>query len=694
MDNQRRSRGNLSRADAHRGRALEHKQLSSAELRDIGPPAACSDLELRARVENDLGLFLRTIWPTVFKWPFSDDQEKSLTATDRIVEHGGLQAIADPRGTGKTQRAIRAAIKAIVTGKRRFVCIVAATEKKARGIIKAIKTILCYCALLQDLFPAELHGFQFLKGNNRKAAGQLSEGAETAIEISADKIIFPTIRGSRASGACISACGITGDIRGQFHTLLDGSVIRPDLILLDDPQTKESASSADQTETRLETIEADILGLTGPDTSIACLVLCTVIAPDDLSERLLSDPKWHGTRTKTIYTWPTHLKEWDRYFEDISEAERLNQPELVNQLYIERRDILDAGCQLAWIHRVENGRVSAIQTAMLIYRRVGPTAFSWEYQNETPANYGAKNAPTAKRIATKLIGLSRGVVPRWATKLTAFIDVHLDALFWAMVAWNDDFTGHISDYGIFPEQNRGYVTLADVNPTLRTASGSSQPQGAIRWGLDRLAEKILGTAHPVEHGGTLHVTKCGVDEGYNQAVIHEFVKRSKHGAVLLPCKGFGIRAGDSRIDEYKKNLGTERLGQDWTTKLNEKTKLRFGKIDTNAWKTFVCQRIAAEVGEKGTITIFGERPETHRQILDHCTAEKPVATYRKDGSEVWEWREPVAGADNHWFDCLSNNAALASMSGCSLEHMSTAMDSEPKRRDVVVPDHLRRRRGA
>ena len=36
-------------------------------------------------------------------------------------------------------------------------------------------------------------------------------------------------------------------MRGQQHTLVDGSIIRPSLVLLDDPQTRDSARSVDQT---------------------------------------------------------------------------------------------------------------------------------------------------------------------------------------------------------------------------------------------------------------------------------------------------------------------------------------------------------------------------------------------------------------------------------------------------------------
>jgi hypothetical protein len=411
---------------------------------------------------------------------------------DSVITRGGLLAIADPRGTGKTQRAIRGAIKAILTGKRKYVVIIAATEKKARAIIKSIRTILCYSQILADLFPAEVHGFRQLGGNNRKAGGQLCNGKQTEISIGADSIAFGEIPGSVACGAIIASCGITGDVRGQFHTLQSGRVIRPDLLLADDPQTKESARSVEQTNERLEIIEGDCLGLAGPDTSIACLVLCTVIEKGDLSEQILGATKWHGVRTKTIYDFPTDMKAWDEYFADMEEFIRLETPEKINETYLERREILDAGCVLAWEHRKEDGDLTSIQTAMHILHRVGSNAFGAEFQNDPVVDADESTKPTFKGIELKTIGLARGVVPNWANILTLTIDVQMTCLFWMLVAWKKiDFTGHIVNYGAWPEQERTYYTLKEVTPTLQDLSQTTQPQGALRWGLDSITKDML-----------------------------------------------------------------------------------------------------------------------------------------------------------------------------------------------------------
>jgi hypothetical protein len=84
----------------------------------------------------------------------------------------------------------------------------------------------------------------------------------------------------------------------------------------------------------------------------------------------------------------------------------------------------------------------------------------------------------------------------------------------------------------------------------------------------------------------------------------------------------------------------------------------------NFWKTFMAQRAVALQGESGSLSVFGNRPEPHRLLLDHLLAESATPTFGR-GRELWEWRARP-GADNHWLDCLVLAGIAASMLGCSL----------------------------
>lgn len=73
--------------------------------------------------------------------------------------------------------------------------------------------------------------------------------------------------------------------------------------------------------------------------------------------------------------------------------------------------------------------------------------------------------------------------PGWATKITAFVDVQQDCLFWLVAAWSDEFRGAVIDYGCFPDQKRTYFTKADIRKTLRKVLGVKSIEGATATGF-------------------------------------------------------------------------------------------------------------------------------------------------------------------------------------------------------------------
>ena len=131
-------------------------------------------------------------------------------------------------------------------------------------------------ALFED-FPEVCVPIRALEGRPARTVSQTVQGIPTAIQWNMDKLVLPTLEESVSSGSTVSVCGITGDIRGQQETTIDGTIIRPDLCIIDDPQTRESAASEKQCNDRIETIQGDILGLAGPGIKIACIMPCTVI---------------------------------------------------------------------------------------------------------------------------------------------------------------------------------------------------------------------------------------------------------------------------------------------------------------------------------------------------------------------------------------------------------------------------------
>lgn len=649
----------------------EWDRRASLKKRDIGPPPDIADYEMRLLVQDDAEAFLRILFPALFTWQFSPLQRKSIQRMQDIATHGGMCCQAEPRGSGKTQRALRLALWAILTGRRQYVPVIGATAKAAVKIIKTVKQILRHNELLYALFPAEVHGFPQLENHNRAAAGQLCQGQETGINLGADTIVFPRIPGSDASGCVFWSGGLTGNIRGQFHTTMDGRVIRPDYVILDDPQTKESAKSihpGGQTEDRLETIHQDVLGLAGPGKRISCTALCTVINKNDLSERLLADPRWHGTRAKTINRWPDDMGAWDRYFERVREYERTRQFDRINEDYLENQEALDAGCEVEWSEKVDEARLSAIQSAMHVWHDMGPRAFGAEYQNEPLEEAASIDQPTFGGLSTKLTNLPPGVVPSWATKITYGVDVQQRVLFYLVAAWADDFRGTVIDYGTLPKQPRSYFAASEVHPSLQTESGASQVEGAVHWGVTTMLNVIGHARYRGQSDGDFPVNFGLMDANWGEQTetVYQAIATSPYRALVLPSHGKGLKAGDKPMTQWKKKHASDQIGLHWTKTLGDKRRLH-ALYDANFWKTFLAHRVMAAAGEKGSLGLCGDKPEPHRLFFDHLGAETPTKTFGQE-RHLWEWRL-TPGAENHWLDCLVMSAVAASMLGVSIEQL-------------------------
>ena len=153
-----------------------------------------------------------------------------------------------------------------------------------------------------------------LEGITIRANGQTSLGVRTEITWGKDgEIKLPCVEGSKASGIPIHSASMTGAIRGRSATLGDGRTVRPEFVLIDDPQTREVAMSTTQVRKRLETISNDILGLAGPGVPMSVAMPCTVITNDDLADQLLDfrkHPEWNGTRVKMFEGEPERPDLW------------------------------------------------------------------------------------------------------------------------------------------------------------------------------------------------------------------------------------------------------------------------------------------------------------------------------------------------------------------------------------------------
>ncbi len=591
---------------------------------------------------------------------------------------GAQLAIAMPRGSGKSSLIETALLWSLIYGHRSFGVIVSATGPLASECIESVLFELTDNDSLAEDFPEVCYPFVKLEGINQRASGQICRGEPTRISISATEIRLPTVKGSKAAGAIIRAASITGAVRGAKAKTPAGGTIRPDIVLIDDPQTEESAWSPSQCATRERTINGAVLGLAGPGKSIAALAALTVVRQGDMADRLLQrdiNPQWQGERTKMVYRWPDRADLWETYCDLWRSAKAAGSdavPHGAFAFYAANRDAMDAGAEVAWPERHEPSELSAIQSAYNIRLARQDHAFFAEYQNEPLSERGGDDGLDPEIIAAKVSAYDRGIVPVGATRLTAFVDVQGLILYYAVLAWAEDFTGWIIDYGTEPEQPPGPIVARAPRRTLATiAPSGSGPNGMIWAGLTSLINRIRTRAYVAANGGTMSVERCLVDAGWGDKseLVYEFARSTNAPNFLTPSHGRGISAKQTPMSEWPLRDG-ERVGLNWRYSLGQQGKtVRHITFDTNWWKTVVAEKLRAAVGDRGTMALYRASPEHHRNFADHMHSETPHATEGRN-RKLTEWvMKP--NAENHWWDCVVGATVAASMQGVAMPGYSS-----------------------
>lgn len=658
-------------------RARRDQAEQSREARKLPPIPPPVDPVRREACRLDLALYAKTYFAEIFTLPFSKDQLRTIAVIQSCVLDGGLYAEVMPRGSGKTLLLEIAVMWATSYGHRRYAVFIGSKADNVGRSREAIKSHIETNPLLLEDFPEICIPVRALEGIVNRARGQLThDGKQTSIRWSRD-LILPTIEGSVSSGSIIHVAGITAAIRGIHHVTANGEYLRPDLALVDDPQTPESAGSPLQCARRRNAIFRDVKGLSGKGKKMACVVAATVIQKGDVADELLDNkahPDWRGERMKMVYAFPANEKLWEEYAVRWADSFRVHgDMRDATAFYVEHRAEMDEGCIVAWPEYWEPGEVSGIQHAM--NKKISdPPGFLAEYQNE-PESESADNEVailSPDQIAAKLNGIPRGEVPPDATKLTGFIDLQNNLLYWLVAAWSDGFTGYVVDYGTFPRQNTQMFAARTAGQTMARWAKQNGVDGGIEamWyaALDALTRELLGRDWPRQGGGTRRIDRCFIDSSYGNSTetVYRLCRQSVHSANLRPSHGYGVKPGGKPMCIWPENLAAQR-SVEWVERQSAKKGSQYILYNTNYWKTFIHDRLAVSMGGRGCLSLFGRDPHAHQMFAQHLTSESRARlTDATSGRVSDKWTIRPGVTENHWLDGLVGAAAAANTVGVAL----------------------------
>jgi hypothetical protein len=643
-------------------------------IRDIGLPDVPADWPRREATRLSLRAFCETYLPATFPLAWGPAHLRAIARMESVVLAGGQYSVAMPRGSGKTSLAESACLWATLHGHRRFVVLIGASEPLALRMQESMRQELETNDTLAEDFPEVCKYVRALEGIGQRANGQLADGKRTFIELSGGQIVYPSVSTDHwdtrpvksCSGAVIMARGLTGAIRGLKFKRPDGESSRPDLVILDDPQTDESARSLSQCNDREAIVKGAVLGLAGPGVQIAAVMPCTVIQEGDLADRFLSrelHPDWQGERSGMLVGEPVRKDLWEEYEKQWNEGHRQEKGmTLATDFYKKNQAEMDAGLSTTWPARHNPSEASAIQHAMNLKIR-DEHAFWAEYQNQPKRRDASAPRITIDGVCERINNHTRGTVPNWAHAVTAMIDVQGEALFYVVCAWGDHMKGAVIDYGVFPEQPGPSWTLANLRRTLTAHTKITGLDGRIYQGLTSLCTEIV-RPWMKDDGTEMMLDLCLIDANWGDStdVVYQFCRESRHQGKVMPSHGRGVGASGKPFSEYTKKPG-DKVGHYWRvpTMKGKRGAVRHILFDSNYWKTHVSGSLQAPPGERGAVMLYGDKPRHHTMLAEHLTAEYPIRTAGR-GREVDEWKA-LPGRDNHWLDCLVGCAVGASVLG-------------------------------
>lgn len=606
----------------------------AAEAQEIGPLPAVVDPARREACRQDLERFCTTYFSELFYLQFSDAHRTLIKALEDTIVRGSIKCVALPRGSGKTTLCEVACLWALLYSYRRFCVLIASEGKRAALLLNDLKMWLETNPLLLEDFPEVCHPIVALDGVMQRAKTQRVNGERTRLESSSVRIVFPTVAGSPASGARVQCAGITaGSLRGLGAVDASGAKMRPDLVLIDDPSTAESAKSPEQNNLRERLIKSDVLGMAGPGKRVATLITCTVISSNDLADRLLDqkrNPEFHGLRLPLLLSFPENRALWSEYWRARGQSEDDG-----NRFYLKNQAELDRGARLVWEQRRNDGDPSALVTAMNLYLR-DPDGFMSEYQNSPADSLGDVQVITPAAIQALPIIAADCDVP--AVTYTAAIDCHKDLLYCLVFSWDGLGLPTVADVLYCPDQRTRLFKKSEAAPAL--AGTDSAYAQAVR----ELVDRVLSTYSPAA---------LGVDVGYEQSLTVAALR----GRPVVGMKGAYYGARSQRVIADYKNTATQRVGRNWFIQLRSDRagKYKLLTIDANYWKSRLYSFI-----ESGALSLMIPAVDV-RQLTAHLQAER-AHLVESESRRVYEWSQ-IPGADNHLLDCAVYNLALADMLG-------------------------------
>ena len=641
--------------------------------RTIQVPTTPTRTKQFSALEKDTQKWLRHYFPGIYRQPFGMVHDEIIEVVDYCIDSGRRGAVAAPRGTGKSYILSGVALKAVCEGRVRFPVVLPWDSKQLKKILGFWKKALCFNTTFASGYPAICAPFVESRGSSQKISTFINGDGKPLgahILISEGMIVLPYSIG------VIGGSTINGNPLGLHHTTDTGEGLRPDLVLIDDPQDRDTAMSRLQIRSTIQQIDFDIAGMCGPDTSMPMLLACTVKQVDDVADHYLNDPEWHAVRVAQIVEWPKNMDAWEKWnAARLAGETKRDGGRKARAYYKKHKTELIEGMVVSWKERYRRKSANqvaepdALYSAMNDYFSMGHDAFSAERQNQPQKTDTTVYDLTPDMVAGCVYrGRHRCDLPADAVVIAAATDINHYGLHSAAIGFANDQTAACVWYDRH-EREKG----AGIVPK------NCPEQEAKRLVYDALcAHSQTITQMPLSRDGAAAAVGLWlIDGGYMPDVVRRFIEGPGR-----TCGVTVVMARGSAAEKYRPTgmnvIGTPR---EQTHQSESTVSGRFCAFSADYWREIAQRSWLGKPGSPGGLSLYeGRHTAFAEQVCGDRLLEKVQGTY----GPIWRWVR-VPGTWNDWGDAVTMCYVGAVWQGVGTQGMVQRPQQYVERRKCKMP---------
>jgi len=288
-----------------------------------------------------------------FNQEFGDYAKEILSTLKSGIESNQQEniAVVAPRSHGKsTLSSLAIPTYSACHDKKSFVLFISANADTSANFLSKIKRVLESPEIVED--------FGAMKDKKR---------AWNADEI------------ETSNGTWIACSGWKSGLRGMNKP----SVGRPDLIILDDLEDKETMAS-ESLQAKLDLAFREEIGRLG-NYKTDFFYIGTLLSQDSLLARVIKEPSWKVLFYKRVISFPENESLWEKWKTIYRNMDNPNRADDAYQFYLDNKEEMIKGAKVLWEDKVPEDEVKykgAYYNVMLDREKWGESSFWKEDQNE------------------------------------------------------------------------------------------------------------------------------------------------------------------------------------------------------------------------------------------------------------------------------------------------------------------------